>query len=218
VKYGVKRADGPVALDGKWDGGQWKKAGVLACENYMGDKPEHFPKTQAKMLYDDVAVYVMFRVEDRYVRAVAGNQGPVCRDSCVEFFFVPDSTIENRIYFNVEMNCGGNMLFHWNSEPRKGKEIAETDCKEVEVYHSLAAKIDPEITEPTTWVAAYRLPIAVLEKYSAVARPGKGVVWRANFYKCADATSHPHWLTWAKVDKPRPDFHVPQFFDEIVFE
>jgi hypothetical protein len=40
----------------------------------------------------------------------------------------------------------------------------------------------------------------------------------ANFYKCADQTSHPHWLTWASVDYPQPKFHLPEFFGRLVFE
>jgi hypothetical protein len=58
----------------------------------------------------------------------------------------------------------------------------------------------------------------ILQKYAPVQRPGPTVTWRANFYKCGDKTSHPHWLTWNPVDKPRPDFHLPQYFGTLVFE
>jgi len=44
------------------------------------------------------------------------------------------------------------------------------------------------------------------------------VTWRANFYKCADSTSHPHWLTWSPVDHPTPHFHLPAFFGTLEFE
>ena len=60
--------------------------------------------------------------------------------------------------------------------------------------------------------------VDILEKYAQVTHPQPGGIWRANFYKCADKTSHPHWLTWSVVDKPRPDFHVPQFFGILEFE
>ena len=42
--------------------------------------------------------------------------------------------------------------------------------------------------------------------------------WRANFYKCADRTSHPHCLTWAPVDFPVPNFHLPRSFGVLEFE
>ncbi len=73
------------------------------------------------------------------------------------------------------------------------------------------------IVEPVTWTAAYKIPIALLEKYSQVAYPGHKVEWRVNFYKCADATSHPHWLTWAPVDHPKPNFHLPRSFGTLQF-
>ena len=72
----------------------------------MGEKPAHIPKTQAKLMYDSDALYIIFRVEDKYICAVARHQGNVCRDSCVEFFFTPSEDIETR-YFNLETNCGG---------------------------------------------------------------------------------------------------------------
>ena len=40
---------------------------------------------------------------------------------------------------------------------------------------------------------------------------------RANFYKCADRTAHPHFLAWNRVDAPAPDFHRPDFFGELIF-
>ena len=53
---------------------------------------------------------MIFRVEDRYVRAVSKNyHDSVCKDSCAEFFFTPGTDISAG-YFNVEINCGGVML------------------------------------------------------------------------------------------------------------
>ncbi|OHB56936.1 MAG: hypothetical protein A2Y07_02130 [Planctomycetes bacterium GWF2_50_10] len=217
VSYKVTRATGTVEL-GSWDKGQWQSAKPLDIALFMGAKPEHIPRTQAKVLYDDQAVYVAFRVEDNYVRAIASHQGSVCRDSCVEFFFIP-SQQKDKGYFNLEMNCGGTMLFHFQLVPRQAAiPISDDLCKKIEVYHQLPEKIDPEIAQPTTWIVAYKLPVSILKEYAPVADPAPGVKWLANFYKCADATSHPHWLTWAKVNKPKPDFHVPESYAELVFD
>jgi hypothetical protein len=40
---------------------------------------------------------------------------------------------------------------------------------------------------------------------------------RANFYKCGDGTSVPHYLSWNQVITETPDFHRPEFFGEISF-
>jgi hypothetical protein len=184
----------------------------------MGEKPAHMPKTQVKLMYDSNALYIIFRVEDKYIRAIAQHQGNVCRDSCVEFFFTPSEDIETG-YFNLEVNCGGTMLFHHQLVPRENPTvIAEEDCRRIEIFNSLPKTIETEIKVPTVWTICYRMPFDILEKYSKVAKPRKGVAWRANFYKCADATSQPHWLTWSKVNRPKPDFHVPECFGRIEFK
>lgn len=219
MTYKVHRVADSISLrTSGWDGGCWKDMVPLELAHYMGEKPAHSPKTQAKLVYDSDALYVIFKVEDQYIRAIAGHQGNVCRDSCVEFFFTPSEDIKTG-YFNLETNCGGTMLFHHQLVPRKNSTvIAEEDCRRIEIFHSLPKTIETEIQEPTVWTIFYRMPFEILEKYSKLAKPQKGVVWRANFYKCADATSHPHWLTWSKVNRPMPDFHVPESFGVLSFE
>ncbi len=219
MRYRVKRAGGVVELNNEWDGGQWKRANVLELANYMGDRPAHFPKTQAKLLYDDNNLYVFFKVNDQYVRAVADQtHGKVWEDSCVEFFFMPDIALED-VYFNLETNCGGTMFFRYNDKQNKTEKYVESaDCQKVEIRHSLPKIIADEITEPTTWTLSYKLPFEVISKYGKMTHPRSGAIWRANFYKIANMTSHRHWLTWSFIDHPTPKFHLPQYFGVLEFE
>ncbi|MEN6386139.1 MAG: carbohydrate-binding family 9-like protein, partial [Phycisphaerales bacterium] len=197
----------------------WENANTLKLSNFMGDKPQHFPNVRAQLLYDDKNIYVFFKVEDQYVRAVAQkNQDMVCRDSCVEFFFTPSENISEG-YFNLEMNCGGTLLlYHQTARGENKQEFSQEDCEKIQITASMPKIVEPEITEPKTWTLKYAVPFEMLKKYANVEQPKAGVKWRANFYKCADQTSHPHWLTWAKVNKPKPDFHLPEFFGTLVFE
>ena len=39
----------------------------------------------------------------------------------------------------------------------------------------------------------------------------------ANFYKCGDKTSIPHYVSWNKIETENPDFHRPEFFGELYF-
>ncbi len=220
MTYRVNRLTKRMVIDGNWDKDVWRAVEPVALTHFMGDRPKHFPKVEAKLLYDERALYVIFRVRDQYVRATARNhQDPVCRDSCVEFFFVP-GTDPAVGYFNLEMNCGGTMLFHFQVIPRKDSVAVECgDLERIEVAHTMPRTVDPEITEPTTWTVEYRLPVDILARYCpAAVKPAPGVTWRANFYKCADAASHPHWLTWSIVENPQPDFHLPKFFGTLVFK
>jgi sialate O-acetylesterase len=212
--YKVKRTNSANLKDINWE-----SANTLELKNYMGDKPAHFPKVQAKLLYDDKNIYVCFTVDDQYVRAVAQKtHDMVCRDSCVEFFFTPSENIADG-YFNLETNCGGTLLlYHQTSRGQNVKMVAEKDCEKIKMMPSLPKIVEPEIKEPTTWTLRYAMPLDFLEKHAKVTKPAKGVKWYANFYKCADQTSQPHWLTWSKVDLPKPDFHRPEFFGIIEFE
>lgn len=218
-KYPVIRLEESPEINAVWDKAPWTGIKSLELTHYMGDKPEHFPLVEAKIAYDNLAIYVIFRVQDKYVKAVHNeHQDPVYTDSCVEFFFSPDEN-SNEGYFNLEMNCGGIMLFHHQAAPRTDQtHIAPEDIQQVEVAHSLPQIVDPEIQVDTTWYVEYRIPFSVLASYRDFPKPESGTIWRANLYKCADATSHPHWLTWAPIDLPGPDFHQPDFFGTLEFQ
>lgn len=215
--YAVQHAPTSVPIDGQWESAAWKNVPALAISRPMGDKPAHHPDTRAKLLLAPDALQVIFRVEDRYVRSVHGHQEAVCRDSCVEFFFVPGTDLAEG-YFNLETNCGGHMLFRHQHVPRgPATEIAREDCDRIILHHSMPPTVEPEVPGPVVWTLQYRLPLGILARYAPVTPPAPGVRWRANFYKCADRTSHPHWLTWSEVHRPQPDFHVPEDFGELVF-
>ena len=221
MTYRVSRADQPIPTDAKWDSPSWREVEPLELRHFMGEKPKHFPRVRAKLAYDDKALYVIFDVKDQYVRAVAQqHQGAVFQDSCVELFFTPGNDVAAG-YFNLEMNCGGTMLLHYQRVPRKNSlPWSKEHLARIEVAHSLPKIVEPEIDKPTDWTVAYRLPLELLGKYfpGQIAQPAPGVVWRANVYKCADDTSHPHWLTWSPVEFKRPDFHRPDQFGTLVFE
>jgi len=215
--YEVRPAARPPALDGDGDGPGWTAAEPLALEAFMGERPAHFPRVQARVLYDARALYVAFRVEDRYVRAVAEHlHGEVWKDSCVEFFFTPGVDPAPG-YFNLEVNCGGTFIMRHQQSLEEFRLIDPADCAGVEVYHSMPKIVNPELAGPLTWGVAYRLPLDFLSKYAPVTPPAPGVTWRANFYKCADDSSHPHWLTWSPIDWPEPRFHLPEFFGVLKF-
>ncbi|MFC2116505.1 carbohydrate-binding family 9-like protein [Bacteroidota bacterium] len=217
--YKVFRLRQSMKIDGDWEKSQWQKIKDVVINNHMGDLPGFLPDVKAKMMYDDENLYVIFLVKDRYVRCITKNiNGPVWEDACVEFFFSPDTGFPER-YFNLEINCGGTPLMHYNVIPGKDITMLEiNDIELVEVAHSLPLIIDPEITDPVTWTIEYRIPVVMLKKYSQITRPEPGISWKANFYKIAENSSNPHYLTWSVVDNPIPDFHLPQFFGQLNFQ
>lgn len=217
--YAVKRSNNSHEINSLWDKEIWNKTKAISIDNYMGDKPSHFPKTKVKLRYDEENIYVIFSVADQYIRAIAKEaNGRVWEDSCVEFFFSPGPDTE-RGYFNFEANCSGVFLFeyHLDNGDTKGFVSIE-DRKNIEISHSLKKNVEQESDLPESWTLEYSIPLSMLSNYMKVEKPGTGVSWRANFYKCADKTSHPHWLTRAEVDYPNPKFHLPDFFGRLDFE
>jgi hypothetical protein len=216
--YPVRRLATPIQVDAHWEKHPWVGIPSLVMDHHMGEVPNHFPVVEARLAYDDDAIYAIFRVDDRYVCARKRSyQERVCEDSCVEFFFTPGEDIAGG-YFNLEVNCGGTALFH-HQQGRQVEDLAVSavDFEQIKIAHTLPKIIDTEITESITWVVEYCLPFSILANYASLAQPASGVVWRANFYKCADESSHPHWVTWAPVNVPVPDFHRPEFFGSLVF-
>lgn len=217
--YKVARLRNPIKIDGNWNKEQWNNVGIISVKNNMGKIPGFVPVVEAKMMYDDNNVYVIFRVQDRFVKStVTEFNGPVSENSCVEFFFSPD-TGDPLKYFNLEVNAGGTPLIFYVNKPRKEyKKLQDDDISKIEIAHSLPEVVDPEIKEPVTWTIEYRIPLDILKKYSNLTQPDRGIQWKGNFYKTGSETSNPNYMTWSYVDNPVPDFHLPQYFGTLIFQ
>ncbi len=220
--YVIRRASQRPALDGAWDGPDWSGADTVPINQFRPESSAHRPVAEARMLYNEDCLFGIFRVEDRYVRAVQTEPGSgVCTDSCVEFFFSPDLS---RGYLNLEVNCGGTLLCSHVRDPsrdpggplRDALDISVETAAAVEIWHSLPTRVEPEIQDPVTWLLAFAFPIALVDKYVGPVSAPAGRQWRGNFYKCAEHTSHPHWGTWCPV--PELNFHLPGSFGRLAFE
>ena len=216
MRYTVKKAILPVLLDAPWDSEAWNQAETLHVANYMRPEQSHRPVVHAKMLYDDNYLYGLFDVQDQYVIAVAEkDQDMVCFDSCVEFFVRPANW---KNYFNFEMNCGGTMLLYDVIDCYSGNftPVAQEELDTVLRFHTLPKRITEEITDPVNWRLGFRIPLQLFAAHGEISLPLSGQVWRANFTKCADHSSHPQTISWATL--PIRDFHLPEHFGEIIFE
>lgn len=217
----IHRPKGPIKIDADWNKEVWKDVPAITLEYYMGEKPAFAPRVQAKAAWDEKNIYVIWRVEDNYVLARrTKHQDPVCLDSCVELFFTPGDDWGVYGYCNLEVSCSGVMWLSANPAGKPSVKLPPEDLATVEVATSLKGPIPVEIAKPTVWTLEYRLPIDTMAKYGngKFVRPAKGVSWRANFYKCADESSHPHWLTWSPIVWSAPAFHIPPQFGTIRFE
>ncbi len=214
--YLVKHAAGPVKISAEWEDPVWNRAETAKLEVVSPKSSSHHPCTQVRMLYDAQNLYGLFLVQDQYVCARSQHdQEQVCLDSCVEFFVRPAG---EKKYFNFEMNCGGTILLYHIADlfTKDYSHIPLEDLDTVERFHTLPRIVDPEIVEPVTWRLGFRIPLSFFVKYARIDTNLSGQVWHTNFTKCADKSSHPHWLLWQRL--PQGSFHQPDAFGELVFE
>lgn len=217
--YKIKFTDFPIDIDLNYEKEIWKDTEPIVLKNYMGKYPEHFPNVSVKLRYNYNYIYVFFKVTDKNIRSVAVNNfDPVFEDSCVEFFFAPDK--ENAdTYFNLEVNCSGKVLFGYRlNKLQKSTRISADEIEQLNVLATFQDKqILEEIKETTEWAVQYKIPFTLIEKYLGKKIRDNLKEWRCNFYKCADMSSTPHWLTWNKVDYREPNFHLPEYFGSLLF-
>lgn len=226
MDYTIRSAAQPLGSPtADWEHPLWDAADTLEIANYSWEDSGHHPRTQARVLYDGEFLAAIFRVEDRYVRAVAENFGdPVSADSCVEFFLSPYDMSSTDAYFNFELSCNGVLLLRRCSSTterewgRPSPLLAEADASLLRIAHSMPTRVEPEIEEPTTWTVEFHAPFELFGRYFVdLPRPSAGTEWKGNLYKCAGETSHPHWGTWAPIGLDKPSFHAPAFFQPLNF-
>lgn len=216
--YAVTRGLESPELNAVWDKPCWLEIPALRVDQAHGASSAHRPVTRVKLTYDENALYVIFQVQADRLRATTTRMhGPVWQDSCVEFFFAPYREPDSG-YYNLEINCCGVLLMQHHTAARQGERFLEVEtCQHIAIVSSVKESRCEEADESRTWVLEYRLPFLVFAPDSAFIAPAPGVTWRANLYKCADASAWPHWLSWASVDSEQPDFHRPDAFGTLQF-
>ncbi len=203
-----------------WDSLPWSELPSLSVDAFRPEGSDHRPDTRARFCHDGHNLFGLFSVQDRYVRSVHTQfQSRTHRDSCVEVFLHPKPALG---YFSFEFNAGGAYAALYISDHTRTADLFKAytrltpeDVRGVRVYPSLPAVIEPEIAGPTHWTLGLQIPVAALGPYVGDIGPLSGQSWRANVYKCADETSHPHWAAWSPVSQL--NFHLPECFGEFVF-
>lgn len=217
----VRAARERPRLELGWDDPAWAHAETLELSHFRSEGSDHRPRTRARLLRVGDTLAGVFRVEDRWVVARHTRYGdPVYEDSCVEIFLEP---LPGRGYLNFEMSAGGALLVGHVTDPRRVpggfagySRLDEREASGVRLRSSLPPRVDPESEEPLDWQLAFEIPKALLEARLGPLGPLAGQAWRANLFKCADRSSHPHWASWAPLDER--NFHLPRCFGWLRFD
>lgn len=167
------------------------------------------PRTQVRLGTSLDTLYIRYDVKGAQLRAMSSkDQMPVWCDSCVEFFCQLQGKKE---YMNFETNCIGSMV----GSRREGRDknvrvFPPEQMALIDRYASEGSEPFDEKDGEFEWFVVIAIPWSLIT--GGKAKPSS---INANFYKCADDTKQPHYVSWSPIDLPHPDFHCPQFFAEL---
>jgi hypothetical protein len=193
----------------------WAGRPTLSLGHYLWLDNGYRPPVEVCLVRSPSFLNLRFRVGERRVRVrYTKFQDPVYKDSCVEFFvdMFPDRRLG---YVNFETNAAGTLLAAFGPDRSRRTSLWPEDLAGFEAVASIPGPIDGE-HGAAEWTLEYRVPLALFSRlYGEDVRSGHRAA--ANFYKCGDETEVPHYGAWSPVGTPRPDFHRPEYFGDLVF-
>lgn len=176
--------------------------------------PEEFPYrplTVVTAAHSPQAVYIDFLVRCNYLRAENyTDNSPVSSDSCVEFFVAPDPALPGD-YISIGINCIGTVRATAHKADGTSRLLAPEQLKRIRRYASVGTRPFCEVEGSFIWSVTVAIPLDLI----GIDYKGCPVEILGNFNKCATATSQPHYLSWAPINSPAPDFHRPEAFAPI---
>ena len=182
----------------------------VECVNW----PETFPYAplcSGRIARTQDALVVDFRVSGLDLRAQnLTDNGRQWEDSCVEVF-IKDP--EEDTYYNFEINALGKVLACSGAD-RHGR--VARPAEEMEEILRFGQLEGGPLDEGGIWT--WRVGVVIPFELIGVDPENLPDSIRANFYKCGDKTAHPHYLSWSPIDTPKPDFHRPEFFGELLLK
>lgn len=165
------------------------------------------PTVQASISVDKNALSVFFNVEepqDCFVSEVTENNGRCWEDSCVEVFLRNPKNFAE--YYNFEVTNRGFMLAALGKNRENRQNLSRFDIDKVVRNKQVVSAVGNLIC----WGMTIEIPASLLGIHDFTALPLLG-----NLYKCADKANTPHYLSAFPIDSEVPDFHRPEFFQDL---
>jgi len=163
--------------------------------------------------YSDHEIFLKYYITENYFKAEKTDTNQmVCEDSCVEFFVSPE---DDGIYYNMEFNAIGTCLLGIGTNRANSKRVAPEIISKIRRLTSAGTEPFREKTGVYAWTITVAIPYEVFSHHQIKDLQGK--IFRANFYKCGDKLTVPHYVTWNPVGTEKPDYHQPEHFGLLKF-
>lgn len=173
----------------------------------------YMPDVSFSISYSDDEIFLKYHVTEDYFKAeMTGSNQNVYEDSCVEFFFSPE---DDGIYYNFEFNALGTCLMGSGHNRNDTTRADPSIISKIRRLPQAGIKRTAEIMGKFSWTLTVAIPFEVFFHHKV--KELKGKTRRANFFKCGDMLSVPHFVTWNAVLTENPDYHRPEFFGQVRF-
>jgi hypothetical protein len=174
---------------------------------------DYKPDVSLALSYSDKEVFLKYYITEDYFKAEKTQTNEmVCEDSCVEFFVSPE---DDGIYYNIEFNAIGTCLIGTGYDRSTSKRADVDVISKIRRLSSEGSMPVKERPGKHTWTITVAIPFEVFFKHKI--KDLKGKTFRANFYKCGDKLTVPHYVTWNPVGTEKPDYHQPEYFGMLRF-
>lgn len=171
------------------------------------------PEVKFRIGHTGNSILIKFYIAENYILAHETSiNGKVHKDSCLEFFI----SFDRVNYYNFESNCIGVVHMGYGSGRGNREYIKHELLERIEIVSSLGNKPFDEEKGQFSWEMLVQIPIECFNFESFKTFTELNAT--ANFYKCCDDCSEPHFVTWNPVLTEEPDFHKPEFFGTVIFK
>jgi hypothetical protein len=171
------------------------------------------PEVSLSVAYSDHEIFLKYYINENYFKAEKTETNQmVCEDSCVEFFVSPE---DDGIYYNLEFNGIGTCLLGTGTSRENSIRASNEIVSKIRRLTSAGQSPVRERAGEFEWTITIAVPFEVFFHHKIKKLKGKS--FKANFYKCGDMLSVPHYVTWNPVGTEKPDYHQPAYFGLLKF-
>jgi len=190
-----------------------KQEGRLLIDTINWKGYDYKPDVALAIAYSENEIFLKYYIKESYFKAEKTDTNQmVCEDSCVEFFVSPD---DDGIYYNMEFNAIGTCLLGTGRDRASSTRVRPEIISKIRRLTTEGNEPFSEKTGDYAWAITIAIPFEVFFHHEI--RDLKGKIFRANFYKCGDKLTVPHYVTWNPVATENPDYHRPEHFGLLKF-
>ena len=171
------------------------------------------PDVALSIAYSDHEIFLKYYISENFFKAEKTDTNQmVCEDSCVEFFVSPE---DDGIYYNMEFNAIGTCLLGTGTGRADSERVSPVIISKIRRLTTAGTEPFKEKKGEFVWKITIAIPFDVFFHHHVIDLKGK--IFRANFYKCGDKLTVPHYVTWNPIGTAEPDYHRPEHFGLLKF-